>query len=135
MRVEHEGDRAAWVVGTMVAPTVQGYGLPQPLEYWPYQSLFSSLWYLTIRRPLRLVFAHSSTVQALRGLPCLGSFSVVPCIRHIEGPPPSAPLPAPGWGPTLSFGVLITLCSSLSTVQLQMLACRERDAMLMATPS
>ena len=101
VRVEHEGGRAAWVVGTMVAPTVQGYGLPQPLEYWPYQSLFSNLWYLTIRRPLRLVFAHSSTVQALRGLPCLGSFSVVPCIRHIEGPPPSAPLPAPGWGPTL----------------------------------
>ena len=49
----------------------------------------------------RLVFAHSSAVQALRGLPCLGSFSVVPCIRHIEDPPPSAPLPAPGWGPTL----------------------------------
>ena len=57
VRVEHEGGRAAWVVGTMVAPTVQGYGLPQPLEYWPYQSLFSNLWYLTIRRPLRLELA------------------------------------------------------------------------------
>ena len=35
---------------------------------------------------------HSSIlawpIQALRGLPCLGSFSVVQCIRHIEGPPP-----------------------------------------------
>ena len=26
-------------------------------------------------------------VQALRGLPCLGSFSVVWCVRHIEGAP------------------------------------------------
>ena len=25
-------------------------------------------------------------VQALRGLPCLGSFSVVQCVRHVEGP-------------------------------------------------
>ena len=32
-------------------------------------------------------------VQALRGLPSLGSFSVVLRVRHIEGPP--------GWGPTL----------------------------------
>ena len=30
-------------------------------------------------------------VQALRGLPCLGSFSVVLCIRHIEGPPRLGP--------------------------------------------
>ena len=26
-------------------------------------------------------------IRALRGLPCLGSFSVVQCVRHIEGPP------------------------------------------------
>ena len=26
-------------------------------------------------------------VQTLRGLPCLGSFSALPCIRHIEGTP------------------------------------------------
>ena len=26
-------------------------------------------------------------VQALIGLPCLGSFSIVQCVRHIEGPP------------------------------------------------
>ena len=29
----------------------------------------------------------SLPVQALRGLPCLGSFSVVWGVRHIEGPP------------------------------------------------
>ena len=33
------------------------------------------------------------TVQALRGLPCLGSFSVVWSIRHKKG--------RPGWGPGL----------------------------------
>jgi len=31
--VEHEGSTAAWVMGTMVAPNVQGHGLPEPLEY------------------------------------------------------------------------------------------------------
>ena len=34
-------------------------------------------------------------VQVLRGLPCLGSFSVVWRVRHIEG--------HPDWGPTLQF--------------------------------
>ena len=32
-------------------------------------------------------FSVALPVQALRGLPCLGFFSVVWCIRHIEGPP------------------------------------------------
>ena len=35
------------------------------------------------------------SVQALAGLPCLGSFSIVRHVGHIEGPP--------GWGPTLQF--------------------------------
>ena len=60
VKVVHEGGSAAWVAGTMVAPSVQGYGLPQPLVYWAHQSPFSSLWYLTIRRPLRLVFVRTS---------------------------------------------------------------------------
>ena len=42
----------------------------------------------------------SLPVQALRGLPCLGSFSVVGGVRHIEGPPPPRPAPLV-WGPTL----------------------------------
>ena len=33
-------------------------------------------------------FSIALPLQALRGLPCLGSFSVVQPIRHIEGPPP-----------------------------------------------
>ena len=32
-------------------------------------------------------FSIAPSVQALRGLPCLGSFSVVRYIRHIKGPP------------------------------------------------
>ena len=50
-------------------------------------------------------------VQALRGLPCLGSFSVVRRVRHIEPPllgyysvdPQVRHLKEPGWGPALKF--------------------------------
>jgi len=38
-------------------------------------------------------FSIDPPVQALRGLPCLGSFSVDWCIRHLKG--------HHGWGPTL----------------------------------
>ena len=41
-------------------------------------------------------FSVGPPVQALTGLPCLGSFSVVQCVRHIEG--------SPSWGPTLKIG-------------------------------
>ena len=43
VRVECEGGTAAWLAGTLMAPSVQGHGLPPPQELWPYQSLFSSL--------------------------------------------------------------------------------------------
>ena len=39
-----------------------------------------------IRRPLWPVFV-ALPIHVLRGLPCLGSFSVVRCSRHIEGAP------------------------------------------------
>ena len=38
-------------------------------------------------------FLIAPLIQALSGLPHLGSFSVVPHIRHLKG--------HPGWGPTL----------------------------------
>ena len=38
-------------------------------------------------------FSMAPPVQALGGIPCLGTFSAVQHIRHIEG--------HPGWGPTL----------------------------------
>ena len=43
MRVEHESGAAAWVRGTLVVSSVQGHGLPQLQELWPYQILFLSL--------------------------------------------------------------------------------------------
>ena len=61
VRVEGEGGTAAWLVGTLAAPSVQGHGLPPPQELWPHQSLFASLLQLAIRRPLWPVCLHSST--------------------------------------------------------------------------
>ena len=40
MRGEREGGAAAWLVGTLEVPSVQGHRLPLPQELWPYQSLF-----------------------------------------------------------------------------------------------
>ena len=40
VRVEQEGDAAAWLAETLAAPSVQGHGLPLPLDVWLYQSLF-----------------------------------------------------------------------------------------------
>ena len=86
VRVEYEGGAAAWLAGTLVVPIVQNHKPPSWQELWPYRSLFSSLLQLVIRRPLWPVFLVAPSVQALRGIPCLGSLSVVPHVRHIEGP-------------------------------------------------
>ena len=43
VRVEHEGGAAAWVMETLVAPRVQGHGLPPLQELWPNQRLFQPL--------------------------------------------------------------------------------------------
>ena len=80
-------------------------------------------------------------LQALRGLPCLGSFSVVQWVRHIDGPlhprPQLRPYSVdqcirhlkgrPGWGPTIEFRASGVWWASLSIVQQQMLAVR-RDS-------
>ena len=42
VRVEHEADAAAWLVGTLLAPSVQGHGPPLQQELWPYWSLFTA---------------------------------------------------------------------------------------------
>ena len=36
--IELEGGAAAWLVGTLVVPSVQGHGLPQLQELSPYQN-------------------------------------------------------------------------------------------------
>ena len=40
VRLECEGGAAAWLAGTLAAPSVQGHRLPLPQELRPYQSLF-----------------------------------------------------------------------------------------------
>ena len=107
VRVEHEGSAAAWLAGTLAAPSVLGHGLPPPQELQPSQSLLSSLLLLVIRRLLWPVFLCSSThsgtqrvplpgvplcclgsvLQAYRGDPWLGSYSVDWHVRHLKGHP------------------------------------------------
>ena len=43
MRVECEGGTAAWLVGTLTVPSVQGHGLPLCSSYGPIRVFFSSL--------------------------------------------------------------------------------------------
>ena len=46
MRVEREGSAAAWLVGALVVPSVQGCGLLPPQEYGPIRVFFSSFFFL-----------------------------------------------------------------------------------------
>ena len=111
VRVVHEGGAAAWLAGTLAMQSVQGHRLPPSQELWPYLSLFLSLLYLGIRRPLCPVFSVAVPIQALRAFPFLGSFPVVQSLRHIEGLPWRGSYSVdrcirhlkmyPGWGPTL----------------------------------
>ena len=78
------------------------------------------------------------------GLPWLGSYSVDQYIRHIEGPPwvgsysvdqsVSHLKEHPGCGPSLQSSALGVWWVSLSFVQLLMLVCGERAAVVMAPP-
>ena len=43
VRVECEGGAAAWLVGTLAAPSVQRHRLPLLQELWPYQSFLEPL--------------------------------------------------------------------------------------------
>ena len=83
VRVNSEGDAAAWLAGMLLAPSVslyhRSYGPMRVFSWafcsWGSEGLFG------------LSFSIALPVQALKGLPCLEPFSVVRCIRHIEGPP------------------------------------------------
>ena len=58
VRVEREGGTAAWLVGILVVPSVQGHGLPQSQKLWPYQSFFEHL--VAQDWPLWPIFLRSS---------------------------------------------------------------------------
>ena len=83
---ECEGGAAAWLVGTLVAPSVQGHGLPPWQELWPSQSFLEPP-VAGDQKAFGQSFSVAPPIHALRGLPCLGSFSVVWGVKHIEGPP------------------------------------------------
>ena len=95
-------------------------------ELWSYQSLFWASCRWRSESLFGQSFSVAPPIQELRGLPFLGSFSVVWHVRHIAGPP--------GWGPTLWVRASGFSSASLSVVQLPMLACGEREAMVMAPP-
>ena len=104
VRVECEDSAVAWLAGALVAPSVQGHGLPLPRSYGPIRVFFfffgtSCSW--QSEGFFGQLFSVALPFQALEGLPCLGFFSVVRRIRQIEG----APL---GWGLTLRIGTSVT---------------------------
>ena len=79
VRVGCEGDTAAWLAGTLVAPSVQGHGQPPPQELWPYR-----------------VFSRVSCSWRSEGL--LGQLSPsFHLFRHLEC--------SLAWGPSLLFDV------------------------------
>ena len=105
MRVEHEGGTAAWLAGTLAAPSVQGHRLPPLQELWPYQSLFSkplvagdkkaSLASLPLqprlfrhlRTPLPGVLLCCSARQAHRGPPLTGVLLCRSVHQALKGAP------------------------------------------------
>ena len=85
-RAEREGGAAAWPAGTLVA-SVQGHGCLHHRSSGPIRAFFRASCSWPSEGLFGQSFSIAPPVQALRGLPCLGSFSVVWPIRHIEGPP------------------------------------------------
>ena len=104
MRVESDGGAAAWLAGVLVVPSVQGHKLPPLQKLWPYQVFLPASCSWQSEGLVGQSFSKAQPVQALRGIPCLGSFSVIQrirlgsysvdlLIRHLKG--------NSGWGPTL----------------------------------
>ena len=86
VRVERESGTAAWLEGTLPAPSVQGQRLPLPQELWSYQSLFLNLLQLVIRRPFWPVFLHSSTHSGTQRAPLPGILFCCSAQRAHRGP-------------------------------------------------
>ena len=87
VRVEHEGGIAAWLAGTLAAPSVQDMDYLHRRSYGPIRVFFPASCSWWSEGLFDQSFSVTLPIQELRGLPCLGSFSVVWCVRHIEGSP------------------------------------------------
>ena len=85
VRVECEGGTVVWLAGTLVVPSVQRHRLPLPQELWPYHRFFFASCSWRSEGLFGQYFSVALPIQALRGFPCLGSFSVVWRVRHLEG--------------------------------------------------
>ena len=86
MRVEREGGTIAWLAGTLVVPSVQGHRLPPCRSDGPIRVFFWASYSWQSEGLIGQSLSVAPPIQVTWGLPCLGSFSVVQCIRHIEGP-------------------------------------------------
>ena len=105
MRVEGEGGTAAWLAGTLVAPSVQGHGLTPLQELWPYQESFFE--------PL-VAGDQKASLASLSSYLCQ--------FRHLEG--------SLAWGPSLLFGESGTRKAPLTGV----LLCRWAHQALKGAP-
>ena len=86
VRAECEGGTAAWLAGTLAAPSMPGHRLPPLQELCPIRVFFLAPCSWRWEGFFGQSFSVAPPIQAVRGLPCLGSSSVVWCVRHVEGP-------------------------------------------------
>ena len=86
VRVEHERGAAAWLAGTLMVPSVQGHRLPLLQELGPIRVFFRASCSWRSEGLFGQSLSVAPPIQALRGLPYLGYFSVVQHVRHIERP-------------------------------------------------
>ena len=93
VRVECEGGADAWLAGTLVAQSVQGHRLPPRQELCPIRDFFLAACSWRSEGLFGPSLSIALPVQALRGIPWLGSYSADRWIRHLKG--------HPGWGSTL----------------------------------
>ena len=86
VRTECADGAAAWLAGTLAALSVQGRGLPPPQSYGPIRVFFWASCSWRSEGLFGLSFSIAPSAQALRGLPCLGSLSVVHTSDIYTGP-------------------------------------------------
>ena len=87
VRVDCEGDAAAWLARTLVVPSVQGTQTASTAGVMALSVFFRASCSWRSEGLFGQSFSIALPIQALRGIPCLGSFSVVQHIRHTEGCP------------------------------------------------
>ena len=73
-------------MGILAAPSMQEHELAQPQKLWSYQSVFLASGSWQSEGLFSWSFSVALPIQAFKGLPRLGSFSVAHCVRHLKGP-------------------------------------------------